>query len=58
MNIPKKFYLYGKKCHLVGVLNDNGTQIATFKTWRKHKQRWDYQSEIVEIVQALMVKHK
>lgn len=53
-NIPKTFRLYGDKCHLVELLIDNDNKLIVYKKWRKHKQRWDYVCERLDIVKYLI----
>lgn len=54
VEIPEYWYEYkdnsNPKCHLLSVIDDNGIKLVTYKWWRKAKQRWEYETETLQIL--------
>lgn len=54
MRVSKTFNINFEKCHLIGTILDNDVAIAVYKTWRKDKRRWNYQSCEIESLKQLI----
>lgn len=54
VEIPMHWYLYRDNsnpvCRLLSVIDDNGTKLVTYKWWRSSKQRWEYETETLQIL--------
>lgn len=54
VEIPEYWYKYkdnsNPKCHLLGVIDDNGAKLVTYKWWRPSKQRWEYETETLQVL--------
>ncbi len=54
VEIPEYWYEYkdnsNPKCHFLSVIDDNGIKLVTYKWWRSTKQRWEYETETLQIL--------
>lgn len=50
--IPFKFHLSKRKCHLIEFVNDGDETLVVYKWWNKSKQRWEYQSDLLWMIES------